>query len=91
MRLGILRGSSQAVLTLGPEALPWGMLEPNLTQLLFYSSANDITSAHSSTGECQMEQPATASSQGEKSLRCTLEVFNDQCKLGSGVGSSQGD
>lgn len=26
-----------------------------------------------------MEQPATASSQGEKSLRCTLEVFNDQC------------
>lgn len=29
-------------------------------------------------GECQMEQPATASSQGEKSLRSTLEVFNDQ-------------
>lgn len=29
-------------------------------------------------GECQMEQPATASSQGEKSLRSTLEVCNDQ-------------
>lgn len=29
-------------------------------------------------GECQMEQPATASSQGEKSLRSTSEVCNDQ-------------
>lgn len=75
MRLGIFRCCSWAVLTLGPEALPRSMLEPDLTQLLFYSSANDITSAH---GECQMAQPAAASSQGEKSLRSTLEVFNDQ-------------